>query len=430
MERIDTLRRVALLWPFVALASGCGGGGGATADVVGTMPSPSPSPSPGTGSAGSGYFTDVVSVPVGGYATAYKWDGQTVTKLAQVQVTGASIEAGGQTFTVAIHLGRVREATPLTLASVIQSLQPGDQVVCRGGTYLEKYDSNGWNDSQFVLGAAQSGTATQPISITAYPGETVTFRNNAGRPNFYFGRQDAAQRCNFWTISNLTLNADPMNIDGGGVTSGTGSPESGGTNIRVVGCILQIRALGTVAAGQIELQGDSWKIIGNDFQNDYNRIVDNLNHAIYIDCGADNTVILYNRFVDRREGFVMMVHQDGTPMNYVGTVFSSNYVKARKQGDVRGISHSNVDNGSTMLAEDNYFENVGVGGFGPLTIYRGTVTARRNTFVSPAASIEISDLFGGTQTLFVGSGSNANVWQSSLAQYSFDGVSASSLVVE
>lgn len=424
-------RRLALLLPFAAIAAACGGGNGASETITSVptpsptpapspSPSPAPSPSPSPAPAATGYFTDVTSAPVGGYVTVYQWDGQNVARLKQVQFTGAAIDAGGQTFTIAQHSGRVREATPSTLASIIQSVQPGDQIVCRAGTYTGKFDGNGWNESQFVLNAAQSGTAAQPISITAYPGETVVFNNTSGRPNFYMGRQDASQRCNYWTISNLTLSADAMNFDGGGVTSGTGQPESGGTNIRVIGNILQMRALGNVAAGQIELQGDGWVIMGNDFQNDYARQIVNLNHAIYVDCGADNTEIAYNRFVDRREGFLMMVHQDGTPMNYTGTWFHHNYVKARQTGDVRGVSQSNADDASTMLVEDNYFENVGQGGFGIINAYRGVVRAHRNQAVNCIgdAMLATDNLFGGSRTLYYGTGSNANMVVGSLAMSS------------
>lgn len=322
----------------------------------------------------------------------------------------SAVEIGGQTFPIKTHTGRVREATTNTLASIIQTVQPGDQIVLRAGTYSAKYDGNGWNESNFVLNAAQSGTAAQPISIKAYPGEAVTIVNAGSRANFYFGRQTVGQRCNFWTVSDLTLNARAMNFDGGGVTSDTSSPEAGGTDIRVVGNVLQMTLTGSGDAGQIELQGDNWKILGNDFQNDYSRAIDNLNHAIYVDDASDNTEIAYNRFIDRREGFVIMVHQDGTPMNYTGTHIHHNYFRARKTQDVRGISHSNVDNASTMLVEDNYMENMGLGGFGPLNVYRGTVTARRNQFVNCVgdAAMTTDTLFGGTRLLVYGTGANAN----------------------
>jgi hypothetical protein len=323
------------------------------------------------------------------------------------------VNIDGNTFLVPTHAGRVREANPTTLASVIQSVKPGDQILLRSGTYSGKYDANGWNESNFVLNAAQSGTAAQPISIKAYPGEVATIVAPAGRPNFYMGRQNLAEACNFWTISDLTLRAQNINVDGGGVTSGTGSPESGGTDGRVVGCVLQMTLLGHGDAGQVELQGDRWKIWGNDFQNDYARAVDNMNHSIYLDCGSDSTDIAYNTFIDRREGFVMMVHQDGTPMNYTDNRFHHNYVKARKNGDMRGVSSSNVDNASSFIVEDNYFENASLPGFGPLTVYRGTVTARRNVFVNCAEPIEVSALFGGTCRLIMGSGANANVWNGS-----------------
>ncbi|MDR4498090.1 MAG: hypothetical protein MRK02_09260 [Candidatus Scalindua sp.] len=75
--------------------------------------------------------------------------------------------------------GAGTKASPwVTLAKANTVMKAGDTVYCRGGTY----------SGQNVIWTAQ-GTAGNPITIAAYPGETPEFVKGTGNSTFFFVRE-------------------------------------------------------------------------------------------------------------------------------------------------------------------------------------------------------------------------------------------------
>lgn len=377
------------------------------------------------------YFQDVQQQTQGGPVRTYgfrAWPNYDVTLLDTHTVVGAvptvseSWTVDGQTISVTLRAGRVREATTATLASIIQSVAPGDTILCRSGTYTGKYDSNGWS-GQLCLNAAESGTASQRIHITSYPGEVAHFSST--EVQFYPGRFSTAADCaHFWDASALqltcTATTNGANLYGGEQTANSSSPESGAHDWRFVGNLCHITNTGANNVGQIEVGGDNWFIAGNRLTNNTARTFDNQAHSIYVDSGADNVEICFNRFEQRREGFAVMFHQDGTPMTYSnGWVHHNLFENYTADASSRcSISMSNVSSASSVVVEDNWFKGCGAGpynsdNFGPAICYSGTMTLRRNIFDAPREKVQVDAYPGGngqTRNLIVGSGANRNWW--------------------
>lgn len=353
----------------------------------------------------------------------YGWKSSdySVTLLDTHTHDGNTWTVDGQTFSATTKTGRLvtisganQAALNTSLRTAIADVQPGDTILVRAGTYTEKYDPNTWNSYQFVLNAADSGTSTQRVHITAYPGETVTFDNSgASAGNFYAGRLDVAERCDYWDVSALNLTGFVDNIYGGGVTSDDVHPESGGRFWRVVGCTAHRTWNDEPQAnvGQFEWEGDGWTILGCTFTCPTTGYF-NQAHAIYVDNGSDDFEIGYCRFVNRREGFVIMTHQDGTPMLYANGWIHHCYANPQTANICRGFATSNVDNASDLRIEDCWFDGCGdsAGGFGPITVNRGLCYARRNKITNAPFPITLSNNYTGTCTLYLGTGVNTNTW--------------------
>jgi hypothetical protein len=421
--------RVALYWLVLVLV-GCGGGGGSTTNTQAgstsssssgagsTSSSSSGSSSSGSSSSGSGssgsatpvgVYTDLTSAPVGAWVTVYGIDsansswpvhshgnGKTVV---QVPASAPALTVGGQAIPVTVNAGRVLLATPGDLAAKFDAIQPGDTIYLRAGTYAGKYDTNGWNSSNFVLFTA--GTEALPMALVAYPGETVTVDNTAspdGRPNFNLG--DGTRKGSYLTIAGLNLIAQGYSIYGGGNTSDSSHPESGAAYVRVVGCTLTITdATSNTMTGILSLQGDGWKVLGNTFHDPANRTIINNNHAIYVSNGADDVEIAYNTLTNLHMGHTIQVHQDGTPMLYTNVWIHDNRIQGASIDDERGITMSNVDTASTAKIERNTIRNVGQT-FGGVTVYRGLVEVRNNVFENiNGAGILANGNGGGTRRI-------------------------------
>ena len=365
---------------------------------------------PGTPAVTGAVYTDVTSVPAGGYVTvygiatgtsnwaiAYQGNGRTVVQAPAGAATGtASLSVNGQSFTINIHAGRVLTATPSTLLSVVNGLQPGDTVYLRAGTYSGKYDSENWNESNIVL--FKTGTAAQPLAFLPYPGEVVTLQNAAARPNFNLGGAD--RKSNYVTIAGFNLIAPQSCISGGGNTANSSTPESGSAFVRVVGNRCQLTdTTNNTMVGMISLQGDGWKVIGNTFVNDPARVIINNNHAIYVQNGADDVEIAYNVLRNLRMGHVIQIHQDGTPMLYENINIHHNILEAANAGDMRGVTVSNVDSASTVTVANNTLRNLGQN-FSAIAVYRGVVTVRDNQmFDISAPALMLSAQGGGTRSV-------------------------------
>ncbi len=389
-------------------------------------------------------YVDVTSVPAGGYVTvygiasgssnwaiAYQGNGRTVVQApSNASLGSTTVTVNGTSIPINIHAGRVRFADPPTLASVYQSTQPGDAIYLRGGRYTGKYDAEGWNESNFVI--FKAGTASQPISIVAYPGETVTVDNtgSAGgqRPNFHLG-DGSGRRAAYLTIAGMNLIADSYCIFGGGATANSDKPEMGAIFIRVVrnSCTIT-NATANTMTGMIALQGDGWKVIGNSFFDPPNRTIINNNHGIYISNGADDVEVAYNSLRNLHMGHVIQVHQDGTPMLYERINIHDNILEAANNSDMRGITVSNVDPASTITIANNTLRNLGQN-FSGIAVYRGVVTITGNKLYDiNAPAIMINGSIGGPRSI-TASGNRFGVVSGQTYFSIASGASASELIL-
>ncbi|NLY73877.1 MAG: DUF1080 domain-containing protein [Firmicutes bacterium] len=84
---------------------------------------------------------------------------------------------------------------PTTLTSAIGKVVPGDTIYMRGGTY--------YFSSKITIDSGRSGTASKPITLIAYPGETpiLDFSAQAEQAGNDGIRLDA----NYWRLIGLTL---------------------------------------------------------------------------------------------------------------------------------------------------------------------------------------------------------------------------------
>jgi len=374
------------------------------------VPAPEPVPAPTPSVLTTDVYTDLASAPVGAFVTVYgivnaiasSWpivfssNEKTVVKVPDATTP---LVIDGATIPISIHQGRILEATPATLASVFKSMVPGDVIYLRAGTYSEKYDGNGWNESNFVV--FQAGTAEQPCSLVSYPGETVVIDNRShDRPNFYLGNSGGGLKGSYLTIAGMHLIANLENIYGGGNTSNSNTPESGAAYVRLVRNTFELaNSTQQSMTGMLASQGDAWKILGNTFVVPSDRIISNMDHAIYVQNGSDDVEIAYNTLVNLRMGHTIQVHQDGVPALYSNIWIHDNLIQGASANDCRGISISNVDVNSTVKIEKNTLRRVGQG-FGAVTVYRGQVEVRNNVFEDISApGISVNGNYGGSRTV-------------------------------
>lgn len=373
----------------------------------------------------AGVYTDLISAPVGAYVTVYGIDssvsswpvhshgnGKTVVR---VPASAPALTVDGQAIPVMVNAGRVIEATPSDLAAKFDAIQPGDVIYLHAGTYSGKYDTNGWNSSNFVL--FRAGTAALPMAIVAFPGETVTIDNTGSgdaRPNFHLGNGSGSIG-SYFTIAGLRLIAQQYTIHGGG-NAYASQVETGATYVRVIGCDHTITdATAVTSTGHISLQGDGWKILGNTFHDPANRAIYNLNHAIYAGNGSDDAEIAYNTLVNLHMGHAIQVHQDGVPSVYSNIWIHHNLIQGADINDMRGITVSNVDSASTVKVEHNIIRNVGQD-FGGVTVYRGLVEVRNNVFESiNGPGILANGNYDGTRTITESGNTFTNVSGGSFA---------------
>lgn len=365
-----------------------------------------------------GLYTDLSSAPVGAMVTAYgngfgssgsvtlAGTAQTIVSYSDTKVVftvsgaGGALVVGGKSLgNLPVHTGRVLTADPSSVQSTWGSAQPGDVIYLHAGTYGGSYGDATWNtDANF--NSSMRGTATRPIAIVGYPGETATISNSRGRPNFYLGTEKAAGAAAYLTIAELNLSAPAECIYGGGNTADSSTPESGGIYIRVVGntCTLTDATSNTMT-GAISVQGDGWQILGNTLHDPANRAVINNNHALYIQNGADNVEVAYNTLVNLHVGHVIQVHQDGDPMLYSNVWIHDNLLQSDNPANMRGINIGNVASASTFTIEHNTLRNVGQN-FSGVSIYGGVVTVRNNLFYAILApDIDLNGMSEGTQNV-------------------------------
>ena len=87
------------------------------------------------------------------------------------------------------------------LQKAINAAQPGTHIVCRGGTYRQKVQSDG----KFTVRIKNSGTAEQPIVIRCYDGEQPIFDFADGLTNERVGERGITITGNHWWLYGLHI---------------------------------------------------------------------------------------------------------------------------------------------------------------------------------------------------------------------------------
>lgn len=332
-------------------------------------------------------YTDLASAPTGAFVTVFGTDligavqgaeviSQTATKVV-LRWQGTSATIGGIPVPVTTRAGRVREATPSTFGSVVSSIQSGDVIYLRGGTYSGQYGTTTWSSERLVLGSWASNTA-----FIGYPGETASLQDAR--------MGDGAGKANGVTIANLKMGGEDCVFG----DSYWENDESGATNGRVV----NIDCHGTYGSqntmtGLVAFGADGWRVLGNRFSNNAPSAINN-NHGVYLNVGADDAEVAWNTFRNMRMGHVIQIHTDGPARVYENIRIHNNEIIGNSNGDVRGIVVSGCTNSSTVDIYNNVLLNVGQD-FSGIAVYCGQVQIRHNT---------LSNIRGPTLLMAWGSG--------------------------
>jgi hypothetical protein len=376
------------------------------ASVVVTVSPPPPPPPPAAPAAG--YYTDLVSAPVGAFVTAWGVDfgsngavtlggvEQQVHSYASTKVvfivsgTGGALIVGGKSVgEVKVHAGRLFTVTPSTLKATIASWQAGDVYYLRGGDYVGVFKSDNWNFSSNFDLIQSPATADRPIAIVGYPGEVATLSGTGSRPNFVFANSGGGSKASNMVVANLNLLSQYVCLDSGAnVTTENG----GGENLRIIGNNCTISGTGSIGSGMMNFGGNGSTILGNTFADNPDRQFFNQNHALYVHAGADNVTVAYNVFRNLRMGHVVQVHQDGVARDYMNIRIMWNLLEMRSNSDTRGITVSNVSSASTVDIWGNTLRNLGQD-FSGITVYGGIVKIRDNKFYGiRAADISLNGM--------------------------------------
>jgi len=312
----------------------------------------------------------------GGQAGSYRsWaDTKIVIQLGPQAMSGnisvtdaAAATSNGVPFTVGA--GRVREATTATMASVVSSVQSGDVIYMRGGTYSSRYGTTTWGDRALVLGPWAAN-----VAFVGYPGESVTI----GAVNL----ADQGGVANGVTLANFSIRSSFDCIYGGHFWQ---NEESGATNTRAINLDCQANyGSANTMTGLIALGGDGWRVLGSYF-HDTGSVAVNNNHAIYIQVGADDVEVAWNRFERIKLGHVIQTHTDGTARTYENIRVHDNEISATSPDDCRGINFGNVSSSSYGVVYNNVLRNVGQD-FSAIAVYAGTWKIFNNTLVGIKAS--------------------------------------------
>jgi hypothetical protein len=279
----------------------------------------------------------------------------------------AGAASNGVPFTV--RAGRVLEATTSTIGNLVSSAQSGDIIYLRGGSYTGRYGSTDWGNMQFTLGPSLSD-----VAFVAYPGETVNVRD------WRLGNQSG--HANGVTIAGMVMRATEQCVQGNHYWE---NEESGARNARIVANDCQASYNYNTLTGMMALGGDGWKILGNVLHDTGTSPPINNNHALYIQVGADDVEVAWNRLERLRMGHVIQVHTDGTARVYSNIQIHDNELTGAAPGDMRGIVSGNLTNDSTVFVYNNVFKNLGQDVSAVLAT-GGTVVVEHNTFDRISAS--------------------------------------------
>ena len=87
------------------------------------------------------------------------------------------------------------------LGKAVNAATPGTHIICRGGTYLQKVQSDG----KFTVRIKTSGTADAPIVIRCYDGEKPVFDFKNGLTNERVGERGLTITGNYWWLFGLHI---------------------------------------------------------------------------------------------------------------------------------------------------------------------------------------------------------------------------------
>jgi parallel beta-helix repeat protein len=193
-----------------------------------------------------------------------------------------------------------------TIAKGVAKLTAGDTLNIGNGTYAE------------TIKPAVSGTASAPITITAWPGKNPQVGTGVANGVYLSGRS-------YITISNLLVAG----------TSGPGIYVSGGDYDSVLGN--EVTKAGKPAQGAIA-QGIRISNSANDLvQGNYTH--DNSDHGIYLSGSTTNTTVAYNTSTYNAEGYRRNA-------NGINVVAPGNTI-------IGNITHDNEDSGINFYPGGN-----------------------------------------------------------------------------
>ncbi|MEO1245961.1 MAG: choice-of-anchor Q domain-containing protein [Pseudomonadota bacterium] len=272
-------------------------------------------------------------------------------------------------------------------ASSISGNNRRDIVYFRGGTYSTRVGRTSWGDDDFTFGSAFSNTAW-----IAYPGETV----NVGDWRFY----DGAGNADDVTVAGMyAVGGSDVFFSGWGGTAGS-SNEPGPVNNRIIGNDITTTYTHNTQTGAVQTTGDGFRMLGNFVHDNGGNTIHNNNHSVYIQLGADDVEVAWNRFYNERLGHVIQVHTDGPMRQYDNVRIHSNVLQQGPNGSCRGINVSGSTASSTVDVYNNVFDSVGQN-FSVHISYTGTTRFFNNTIVRGNGS----DSFDGLVRLRGGEGS-------------------------
>lgn len=333
-------------------------------------------------------------VTVGGGATTVKqWSDTKVTvqlgaasATGNIVLTNAEGTSNGLPFTV--RSGRIFFITPNGTGNgtvntpapptiIYKSAQAGDTYYLRAGNYTGLYGDTTWSYHNFTFDAGQRGTASSPLAVVGYPGESVILTQR-DRSNIAFGTGNGSGA--YTTIANMTLLAGTACIEDGGLWD---KANSGAPGIRIVGVTCSANYTGNTMTGLLSIGNSGWRVWGNEFKDTGTTPPINNNHAVYVQAAASDVDIGWNTFRNLRMGHVIQVHTDSVPGGPSCYTFNNvrihdNILTATNVDDSRGINIGNACYGSNGAIYNNLLYNLGQD-FSAIAIYNGSWKVYNNT---------------------------------------------------
>jgi hypothetical protein len=280
-------------------------------------------------------------------------------------------------------------ASPMSPLAAYSAILPGDTFYLRTGSYTGIIGGN-WGARNFAFGSAQAGTAGNPVAFVGYPSETatlVTMDNNSGGNIVLRNNGGDTDLAHYMTFANLTFVGGAGCISGGGFWQNDGS---GASNAHFVGNVfsaLYCTGCNTMT-GLVSVEGDHWRVLGNEFKNTGGAPSINNNHIVYVNTGADDAEIGWNYIHDVHVGHVIQVHTDTAPSGkhlFANIRIHDNVITAANPSDSRGINVGNMQPTSYGAIYNNVLYNIGQD-FSGIAAYNGIWKIYNNTLYNVNAT--------------------------------------------